>query len=345
MKSMRPNQIIASKLSSIIVATFLSAFLLVPSEVAARAIATTYRNPLLEEMDMADPHVIKVGGKYYMYPTWNTKQYDVFISDDLVNWKHHGPVYSNDRRGLWAPEVFHNKRGDGKFYLYFTDNMPGTRGSYAEKQIGVAVANSPLGPFEDKAIFVKNSIDAHVFQDNDGKLYFYYVHLLDGFKIMAQEMADPVTLKGEAKEVMRPTEPWEKRNGEVTEGPFILKRKGIYYLTYSGTGADSPNYGIGYATSKSPMGPFVKYEGNPIVQRKGQLLGPGHHCVIEGPDKKLWMLYHQKRSEERSFKRYLAIDPIWFDKNGVLHAKATKGTDEPGPTRKSFAPLHNVTRR
>ena len=88
-------------------------------------------------------------------------------------------------------------------------------------------------------------------------------------------MADPLTKKGEPKILIRPTEDWEKRSGEVTEGPFILKRQGTYYLTYSGTGADSPDYGIGYATSQSPTGPFVKYAGNPIAHRGGNVLGPG----------------------------------------------------------------------
>jgi beta-xylosidase len=183
----------------------------------------------------------------------------------------------------------------------------------------------------DKTVLASNCIDAHLYQDDDDKLYLYYVDLRGGFKIVVQEMTDPLTKKGEPKEVIRPTEPWEKTNGEVTEGPFILKRNGVYYLTYSGTGADSVNYGIGYATAKSPLGPFEKYKGNPIVKRTDTIFGPGHHCVVEGSDKKLWMIYHQKRSEERSFKRYLAIDPIWFDDHGVLHAKVTKGTDEPVP--------------
>ncbi len=312
----------------------LVAFLLLPFNAQSadpiKAEARTYRNPFLENMDMADPHVIKVGDTYYMYPTWNTRQYDVFLSKDLVNWKHHGPVFDDPRGGAWAPDVFHNKRGDGKFYLYYTDSMEVQTPEF-DKQIGVAVADSPLGPFVDKKVFVKHSIDAHVFQDDDGKLYFYYVDLLDGFNILVQEMKDPLTLKGEAKEVIRPTEPWEKVSGEVTEGPFILKRNGIYYLMYSGTGADSPNYGLGYATSKSPLGPFVKYKGNPVVQRTDTIYGPGHHAVIEGPDKKLWMIYHQKRTTETSFKRYLALDPLWFDENGVIHAKVTKGTDEPAP--------------
>jgi beta-xylosidase len=130
---------------------------------------------------------------------------------------------------------------------------------------------------------------------------------------------------------MRPTEAWEKQSGEVTEGPFMLKRDGTYYLMYSGTGADSPNYGIGYATAKSPMGPFKKYAGNPIVQRGENVFGPGHHAVIEGPDGKLWMVYHQKDHERTGWARFVAIDPLWFDDEGVIHSRATRGSEHPAP--------------
>ena len=91
-------------------------------------------------------------------------------------------------------------------------------------------------------------------------------------------MADPLHKKGERKVMIRPTEEWEKRSGEVTEGPFMLKHKSTYYLTYSGTGADSPNYGIGYATSKSAAGPFVKYAGNPMRARSTRAYR--HECRV-----------------------------------------------------------------
>ena len=111
----------------------------------------------------------------------------------------------------------------------------------------------------------------------------------------------------------------------------MLKRNGTYYLMYSGTGADSPDYGIGYATSTSPVGPFTKYGGNPIAHRGGNVLGPGHHCVIEGPDGRLWLVYHQKWTAAQSFHRFLAIDPLWFDDQGVIHARVSRDTDEPTP--------------
>jgi len=297
----------------------------------APASARTYRNPLLPERQIADPFVLRVDKQYYLYPTSDSRGYEVFVSGDLVHWERKARVFEDPRGGDWAPEVFHHKRGDGKFYLYYTDNLPGAKRGGLEKQIGVAVAESPLGPFKDKAVLATHSIDADLFQDDDGSLYLYYVNLSGGFKIIAQPMADPLTKKGEPKVVIRPTEEWETRSGHVTEGPFMLKHKGTYYLMFSGSGADSPNYGIGYATSKSPTGPFVKYAGNPIAHRGGSVLGPGHHCVTEGPDGKLWLVYHQKWNAETNFHRFLAIDPLWFGERGVLHTKVSRDTDEPAP--------------
>ena len=316
----------------------LSSGLLVLSTFAATAATNsasvsppkTYRNPIIDRLGPADPHVIRYQGKYYLYPTTDSRGYDVFVSDDLVHWEAKGKAFTDPRRGAWAPDVFVNK-ADGKLYLWYTDDAPKSPAGKGGKQIGVAVADSPLGPFVDKGAQVADAIDAHLFRDDDGAFYLYYVHLAGGFKIMAQPMSDPFTRKGEPRRVIHPTEPWEKISGEVTEGPFMLKRQGTYYLMYSGTGADSPNYGIGYATAKSPLGPFVKYPGNPIAHRGGDVLGPGHHCVIDGPDGRLWMVYHQKASTKKGWDRFLAIDPLWFDAQGVLHAKTTHGTDEPAP--------------
>lgn len=290
-----------------------------------------YKNPVIDRLGPADPHVIKFEGLYYMYPTTDGKGYDVFVSKDLVHWEQKPKVFTWQYGGAWAPDIFHNKKGDGKFYLYYTVNAPPEGNQKGRKQIGVAVANHPLGPFKDIKILVNDSIDAHMFQDDDGSYYLYYAELTGGFKIKVQPMNSPIEKKGEAIEIIRPTEEWEKISGEVTEGPFMLKRNGIYYLMYSGTGANSPNYGIGYATAKSPLGPFKKYEGNPIARRGDRVLGPGHHSVVEGPDGKLWMVYHQKASTNIGWDRFIAIDPLWFDEQGIIHVKTTRGTDEPAP--------------
>jgi xylan 1,4-beta-xylosidase len=298
------------------------------------ASAATYANPILTAGNPADPHVILVDGMYYLYPTTHGRGYDVWTSQDLVHWDARGSVFDDPRRGAWAPDVFHNSRGDGKFYLYYTDNDTNIEPSQLAKQIGVAVADGPLGPFQDRNVLAKGAIDAHMFQDDDGQLYLYYVEIRDGFKILLQPMADPLTKDGPIIEVIRPNEPWEMASGHVTEGPFMLKRDGKYFLMYSGSGADSPNYAIGYATSDSPRGPFKKFSGNPIAHRVDGIYGPGHHCVVTGPDGKLWMVYHQKYNDRTNFRRFLAIDPIWFDA-GVIHAKVSRGTEELAPKRLS----------
>jgi beta-xylosidase len=285
----------------------------------------TYRNPIIDRIGPADPHVIRYEGQYYLYPTTDGRGYEVFVSGDLIHWEQKPKCFTDPRGGAWAPDVFHHQTGDGKFYLYYTVNKPG-----GGKQIGVAVAGAPLGPFENRTNLVDGAIDAHLFRDDDGALYLYYVQL-PGFKITVQPMADPLTKRGEPTEVIRPTVDWERKKGAVTEGPWMLKRNGLYYLMYSGSGADGPDYAVGYATAKSPVGPFTKYSGNPIAKRGHGVFGPGHHCVVAGPDGKLWMVYHQQNSEEIGWKRFLAIDPLWFDEQGVIHARTTRGTEEPAP--------------
>lgn len=320
--------------------SFLCAFLLMeatasrwvvaePAPVGAAA-ESTYTNPILTRDYPADPHVIGVDGTYYLYATTHGRGYDAWTSPNLVDWKFHGSVFRDRRRGAWAPDVFHHRRGDGKFYLYYTLDDRDLPRSLTAKLIGVAVADSPLGPFEDRKVLAKGAIDAHLFEDDDGCLYLYYVEIQDGFKILAQPMSDPLTKEGEPVEVIRPTEPWEKAAGEVTEGPFVLKHDGVYYLMYSGSGANKPEYAIGYATADSPRGPFKKYARNPIAHQGDGIYGPGHHCVVTGPDGKLWMIYHQKSNDRVNFDRFLAIDPIWFE-GSVIRTRVSRGTEQKGP--------------
>lgn len=317
---------LARLLSLLVIAAFAGGLACVQAQTPAGGPERTYRNPIIDRIGPADPHVIRHEGRYYLYPTLDGKGYDVFVSDDLVHWEQKPKCFTDARGGAWAPDVFHHAPGDGKFYLYYTVDQPG-----GGKEIGVAAADGPLGPFKDRGNLVERAIDAHLFRDDDGALYLYYVDLAGGFKIKIQPMADPVTKKGATKEVIRPSVDWERRKGAVTEGPWMLKHKGLYHLMYSGSGADGPDYAIGYATATSPLGPFTKHAGNPIAHRGNGVFGPGHHSVVAGPDGRLWMVYHQQNSEKIGWDRFLAIDPLWFDEQGVLHVRTTRGSDEPAP--------------
>src|SRR5690606_24985181 len=91
---------------------------------AEPAAPATYKNPIVAAGNPADPHVIRVGDTYYLYATTHGRGYDVLTSKDLVHWENQGSCFDDPRGGAWAPDVFHNVRGDGKFYLYYTDNNP-----------------------------------------------------------------------------------------------------------------------------------------------------------------------------------------------------------------------------
>lgn len=284
----------------------------------AQASKGTYTNPVIDEIGPADPAVIRFEGTNYMYCTGDNTSYHVYTSDNLVHWTKGRKVFVPGDRNVWAPDVFRDPK-DGRFYLYYTVN----------KRIGVAVAEKPDAMFQDRVTLFENAIDAHMFCE-EGKYYLYYVQL-PGFRIHVQPMKTPLEKLGEPVEIIRPTEPWEKVRGSVTEGPWMLKHKDTYYLLYSGTGANSLDYAIGYATADKPAGPFTKHPGNPIVFRTDRAFGPGHGCVVTDRAGKLWSVYHQQKDDTKPWNRFICIDPLWFDEDGILHGKATRGTPEPAP--------------
>ncbi len=287
-----------------------------------------YSNPVLVEtvsspfwgtMGIGDPAVIFFEGKYYLYPTGDNRGYDVYISTDLVHWDKGPRIFRSKELGAWAPHVIYNPP-DGKFYLYYTVN----------KRIGVAVADKPDETFRDLGTLVEHAIDADMFLDEDGRYYLYYA-TYPKFGICVQPMENAATKKGKPFKLFQPDQSWEKKGEPITEAPWMLKHKGTYYLLYSGGGANTRYYAIGYATAKSPLGPFVKYAGNPIMKEGCGVYGPGHCSVIETPDGKLWMAYHQKKDSRKNWNRLICIDPLWFDDQGVLHGQATRGTAQRAP--------------
>ena len=294
----------------------------------------TYTNPVLVEtvvihrqqpdnfsgvLGIGDPTVLFHDGKYYLYPTGDNSGYDVYISNDLINWKKGPRVFQSTERGVWAPDVIYNGQ-DHKFYLYYTVNG----------RIGVALSDRPDGVFKDQGTLIENAIDAHMFLDEDGQYYLYYVQY-PGFRIHVQPMESPVRKKGNPVRIIQATDAWEKKQAALTEAPWMLKHNGVYYLLYSASGADTEDYAIGYASATSPLGPFTKYGGNPIIAKGGNIFGPGHCAVIKTRNEQLWMVYHQQKDGSRGWNRIICIDPLWFDDQGVLHGKATRGSARQAP--------------
>jgi beta-xylosidase len=267
-----------------------------------------YQNPVLK--GSADPDVLYYEGTYYMYATSSTLPvgYEVYTSKDLVNWEYGGIVMGEVwgmKRWYWAPDIMER---NGKFYLLVSVN----------EHLGIATANSPLGPFipEPHYLFDK-SIDGHYFIDEDGVVYIFYVSWRPGktYALYGLRMeADCVTpILSTETLVISAAEEWETQKAPVAEAPYVIKHKGKYYLTYSGSHFESSSYAVGYATADSPLGPYKKYEGNPILSKHYKSHGPGHHCIVNSPDgQEMFILYHIHHDTDTVSPRNICVDRIRF---------------------------------
>lgn len=266
-------------------------------------------NPVIEG---ADPFVLKHNGKYYHYATSAPDGFIVHSSDDLAEWKNEGYCLKTGENVMgdkffWAPEIIF---AENKFYMVYVAN----------EHLAVAEADKPTGPFKcvkNTWLSERNAIDGSFFVDDDGKIYLYYVRFDGGNVIYGAPMSDFTTLcEDKEKELLRAAEPWETRLGNVAEGPFMLKHKGKYYLTYTANDYRSQDYAVGYAVSDSPLGPFVKYEGNPILKKDGIFYGPGHHsftCSSDG--RQLLIVYHVHHDENNVHPRLTCVDRAYFKEN------------------------------
>ncbi|TVY11226.1 family 43 glycosylhydrolase [Paenibacillus cremeus] len=303
-----------------------------------------YQNPLIK--NVADPSVIRApDGTYYAYPTGGTR-FVAYSSRDLAHWTAEGVVLSGAEvkwavNKFWAPEVVEHA---GKYYMFFSaaaaDGIP---------KISVAISDSPKGPFKhpsEKPVFDFGfgTIDPFVFKDDDGRMYLYFTKELfqvDSHKesqiFVAELSSDLLSVKGEPKQLTRPEQAWEIQSGNMrwNEGSYVLKRNGMYYLMYSANCYCGKRYGVGYATSKQAMGPFVKYEKNPILQATyDQVSGTGHHTIASSPDgKELFILYHSHIDPLKGGgDRQMNMDRIGFRPDGTLYVNGPTITKQPMPS-------------
>jgi len=269
---------------------------------------------------IADPQVLLDNGTYYLYGTGGVKGTKVWTSPDLVNWRDRGaafraPASSWGQDRFWAPEVI---KTNGKYYLFYSAG-----GADGVMRICVATANSPLGPFSDVAAPLwddgKAYIDAHVFIDTNGQAYLYCSQDMsvpaDGRSdVVVAKLSPSLTSLASAPALcISPSVAWEGGGNKWNEAPSVIKHGSYYYLLYSGNVYSSPNYSIGYAYSTSPLGPWTKYAGNPIVKKTATVSGPGHCSVTTSPDgQQLWLVYHTQQQLSGGGERQLAVDRIAF---------------------------------
>jgi hypothetical protein len=98
----------------------------------------------------------------------------------------------------------------------------------------------------------------------------------------------------------------EKKDRRWEEGSSILRSGGTYYMTYSANNWETPQYGVGYATSSSPLGPFAKAPENPILHQDPAIgmYSTGHGSIASSPDgRDLYYVHHGRPSPDTEQRR------------------------------------------
>lgn len=292
--------------------------------------AVVMNSPVLPGYN-ADPNIVRFGDTYYLYattdgyPGWSSTSFDAWSSKDLVHWTKHptildlGPGVTWADSRAWAPTIAEK---NGKYYFYFC----------ADAKIGVAVADSPTGPFTDvlgTPLIASNpnggqAIDPAVFTDDDGQSYLYWGN---GNAYVVPLNADMVSF--DATKIKRITGLEGFR-----EGLFMTKRAGTYHLTWSIDDTGSENYRVGYATATSPMLDGLVNRGV-ILEKDPSLgiLGPGHHSIVQVPGTDDWYIaYHRFGIPGGDgTHREVTIDRLRFNADGTIAKVA--------PTLGSVTPL------
>ena len=300
-------------------------------------VARSYTNPIINS-NAPDPTVIRAkDGYFYLYATESAiKNVPIYRSKDLVNWAYVGTAFTAKTRptwepmtgrAIWAPEI---RFINGKYVLYYSWAIWGNQ---EECHIGVATADSPIGPFVDrgclingKEIGVKNSIDQFYIEDN-GKKYMFWGSF-NG--IYATELTDDglaVKKKTDGKPVLL-----QKVCNSRFEAVNIYKKGDYYYLLVSiGGCCDGINssYRVGVGRSRDILGPYVDDQGRGMLDGNFKLVvdndkstnnnwvGPGHNSILIQDDAGTeWMIYHGYKVTTVDDGRVVLLDRVQWSSDG-----------------------------
>lgn len=278
-------------------------------------------NPIIKDKYTADPAALVYGDSVYLYtghdqPPKGKEGYEMhewlcYSSADMLNWKEHKvPLSAKDfswaKADSWASQVIER---DGKFYWYVAITHKTVHG----KAIGVAVSDSPTGPFQDaigKALITNDmttdtkiswdDIDPSVIIDHDGQAYLFWGNTKCYYAKLKKNM---VELDGPIKTVALP---------EFTEAPWVHYRKGWYYLSYASQFPEK----IAYAMSKNINGPWA-YKG--ILNEIAGNSNTNHQAIIDFKGKS-YFIYHNGgiNTDGGSFRRSVCIDYLHYNKDGSM---------------------------
>ena len=284
----------------------------------------TYSNPVIAE-NLPDPCVLQDGGRYYLYATESGKKLPIYSSTNLVEWEFVSNAFSPESRPshlengqLWAPDI---KKIDGKYVLAYSESRWMEN---KENGIGIAVAKSPTGPFEDlgllftsQQIGVGNSIDPSFYEEN-GELYLIWGSM--GGIYLIQLDKESLKIKIGAEKI--------KIAGRGIEGSHIFKYKGYYYL-FASTGScckgKDSTYRVIVGKADNLKGPYKSYDGsfldkdssNLLISGNEKFVGTGHgSTIITDSTGCTWYIYHSYLRDNPGKGRLVLLDKIEWTEDG-----------------------------
>src|SRR5664279_1270798 len=297
--------------------------------ILASALASTSLadNPIVQTYYTADPAPMVYGDRLYVHTThdedvtvsnfFTMNDWRVYSTTDMVNWTDHGsPLsYKNFTWGkgdAWAGQCTPR---NGKFYFYVPmNNCCGTK-------IGVAVSDSPIGPFKDalgkELLSGGGYIDPTVFIDADGQAYLYWGNPKLYYVKLNENMT---SFSGSATEVQLTTAGFGKRTNTdrataYEEGPWFYKRDSLYYMIYP---ADGTPEKISYSTSSGPTGPWT-YRGDIMAKQTGAGASfTNHPGIVEFKGKSYFFYHNGALPEGGGYKRSVCIEEFTYGADGSI---------------------------
>lgn len=294
-------------------------------------IVVNAQNPIVQTNYTADPAPMVHNGTVYLYTSHDEDQtvknfftmndWRCYSSTDMVNWTDHGAVLSYkdfewSRGDAWAGQCIYR---NGKFYYYLPVNQK--NGGNA---IGVAVSDSPTGPFKDaigKPLLTGYGyIDPTVFIDDDGQAYLYWGNPNLWHVKLNEDMISYNQELGIVKEDLKDenfgyrAKKIDNRTAAYEEGPWLFKRKSLYYLLYPAGGV--PEH-LAYSTSKSVTGPWTYGDTiMHVIKDKGAFTNHPGYIDFKG---KSYLFYHNGALPGGGgFKRSVCIEPFDFNSDGTI---------------------------
>lgn len=280
-------------------------------------------NPIVQTIYTADPAPFIHNDTVYLFTghdedgsTYFTmKDWRLFSSTDMVNWQHHGvamglSTFRWARSDAWAGHVTSR---NGKFYFYVPVNRQG-----GGKAIGVAVSNSILGPWTDaigRPLVENGQIDPAIFIDDDGQAYLYWGNPDLWYVKLNPDM---ISYNGSPQKIPLTTAGFGSRSGNAQrpttfeEGPWVYKRKGLYYLIYA---ANCCSEDIRYSTGTSPTGPWT-YRG--VLMATAGRSFTNHPGVVDYKNGSYFFYHNGALDGGSGYTRSVAVEKFEYNADGTI---------------------------